>query len=252
MHLPTPDWSRQCLLNAPAGPDAPQQGSRLYANLSGPLGKRLSLSLKRNYYIPACIVVLLRSCCPFAIVRFVSFGIVNALKGVAFWPRSHGGKEALKTIGPPLANSDAATAIAGIAGINRVVASLNHGAPRDVFRAVCSGMAMLIRWAKRRCWVFAAAARLGVSSPHIASHCNSFFPAIALAFPKCIPTTVATFDCDKSQFFKSLTGYGDWGRLSFRHKQWLFRCFCLASAVLHKRRFALSGCDNSPPYVNNL
>lgn len=101
-----------------------------YSSFLNPISKCLSFILISNQIICSFISVLLRSCTPTNIVRFVIAVIVNSINLVFFaWRQTNIFKKCFKRIAPFFAYSDPSTAPQMIVSVFGPVASSNHVLP---------------------------------------------------------------------------------------------------------------------------
>lgn len=115
----------------------------------------------------ATIIDLLCPCCPSAISRFVIAVIINAINRKPFGPNSHINKK-VSEIRPSLTNCNPASAVIGVAWIERIKASLENAFPRSVSWTVIGTRGMTVfRTESNYSFDFEATAGLNFFRPQI-------------------------------------------------------------------------------------
>jgi len=130
-------WFGQRIVNAPSTPKALTDSSIGHSCLFGPFNKGLCYSGVREQSIISLVSRLLGSRCPFTVVWTVAKRAVNSFYRVfvaGLWFFAHVGKEVFKRISPAFANRNSDGSIKTIGNAGRLIASLPHLDPCDVFR----------------------------------------------------------------------------------------------------------------------
>lgn len=91
-------------------------------------------AIDANPSIGALIAFLRGAWNPTAVFWRIWTGVVDPIKGEAFWSRSHVSKEGIKTIAPTFANDNAASAIVSIIPAFRIMTSTLHIDPTAIRR----------------------------------------------------------------------------------------------------------------------
>lgn len=141
-----------------------------------------------NVVIVALVVVLLCLSGPSAVFWLIIFVVINALKCVLrAWAPSYVGDEVLKVV-PALTHGYAATTVSFVSSHGRVIASLQHTSPTDVFRVTVAAM---LEVPFGRLFPSEASARLCGPVPKREPVGQRRAPAIAHAVPASVPVAIA-------------------------------------------------------------
>lgn len=125
----------QCPFRSPSARNTSEQTARTHSEFLRPLTNGQSFAIEFKIMITACIVRLLFSCCPSAIVGRIATVIINAIYAVlSGWSLAHVGDELLKAITPLFAYRNASPAVCLISLRARVFTPGYHRAPNIIFR----------------------------------------------------------------------------------------------------------------------
>lgn len=157
------------------------KGSVSDSGVTRPLRDAFGLALVRQKSSAARVVGLFSRGSPSAVARAVAALIVDSFYRVkAGWARSQIRIEILERDCPSLAHSNAANAVAVIARMKLIVASLNHSDPHLVFRRLGHAVSGICAHDVNP---RPAPARTRVAADQVAGAYNGLSPALTLATP---------------------------------------------------------------------
>lgn len=161
----------QCLFNCPAKhiKTLPDQSGGKTGNI-GPIRQASPLATKLDKCSVALVSCLLGEGSPHAVVRGISFVVIDTLKGVpAFWTRAYVGDEVRKRSAPSWTYDNPAPAIPAKAGVVGIAAAVQHTGINNIFRSLGGSMRFL-----ERSWAALTAAAASLLRPRQASRGKDF------------------------------------------------------------------------------
>ena len=149
------------------------------------------------YKATATISCLFHACRPSAILRFIVSVVVNSIKCLVLWSRSHICQKIFKGIYPAFANSNPAPAIKRPCWNIWTIATAFHGLPDSIFRwnifTLCESMS---RRASARLFLVKTAATFGELAPERV-HC---YHCRISTIAKTLPPRMTSISADNSLY----------------------------------------------------
>lgn len=134
------DRRREHVVNGPSDVEAIIESPSVDPEVGSPVGNGLRYSVEGNLSCSSSVSKLVGTGCPSAVVRRVTLVVIDALKRVFGWARSHIGVERLKRVSPAVAHRDTSAAVVCERGSLRAIASAASHHPTVVFRRAASAV----------------------------------------------------------------------------------------------------------------